>query len=142
MIPDGWETRHAPVADATHTATVTIHAPTTSGDLWRWDETLGRSVPAVGAVAVADVSARVQRLREEAVTIAGGQPVTIHRYLIALHRDTAGAAVGGTLHVDASSDPALTGETLHIVDVMLGSLRVERHILAIHHLTPVGEGQP
>ena len=30
----------------------------------------------------------------------------------------------------------LTGQTLHVVDELRGSLRFERHLLALDHLTP------
>lgn len=136
VIPAGWEERHAAVMVGTQTATVTIRDTPTDGETWVWDPVLKKSMPAVGAILHEEVTARLQRLREEIVTIAGGQEVTVHRYLIALPRDTAGVGVGCTIRVDTSTDPDLTGQTLHVVDEMRGSLRFERHLLAVDHLTP------
>ena len=136
IIPDGWEQRHAAALTGTHTATVKISAPPAGGELWTWDTTQGKSVPASGSVLHPSLTARVQRLREEAHTEAGGQGATTQRYLIALGRDVANVGVGCIVDVTASSDPDLTGQRLHVVDELRGSLRFERHLLAVDHLTP------
>ena len=135
LIPDGWELRHGTVLTGSHTATVTITAPP-EGEAWVWDEELGRSVPAVGEVLHDSIAARVQRLREEGTEPAGEQAATTQRHLIALNRDVYGVGVGCAVHIDASSDPDLTGQTLFVVDELRGSLRFERHLLALDHLTP------
>lgn len=135
LIPDGWEARHAAVLVGSQTATIAAYSPPVDGEEWVWDETLRRSVPARGAVLHPELTARVQRLREEVVAMAGGQEITVHRYLIALPRDTSGVGVGCQVDVTASTDLDLTGQSLYVVDEMRGSLRFERHLLALDHLT-------
>lgn len=136
VIPDGWEERHATVMNGTHTATVNIYGPPSGGELWVYDKTTRKSVPARGPLIHEQKPARVQRLREENTIPAGGQTATVQRHLIALGRDVSGVGVGCQVEVTASTDPGLTCQVLYVVDELRGSLRFERHLLALDHLTP------
>ena len=136
LIPDGWEARHAAVLTGSRTATVDIYSPPPDGELWVYDAALEQTVPARGPLLHRQQQARVQRLREEGTAPAGGQTATVQRHLVALDRDIDGVGVGCQIDVTASTDPDLTGQTLHVVDELRGSLRFERHLLALDHLTP------
>lgn len=129
VIPDGWEARHAPIAEDTATAEVAIWSGAVPQ--WRWDDAEQKQVRDLGDELWSGL-ARVQQRRNTAITEAGSQDVTTHAYLVTLPRDV---PLGQWVQVVESSDPELG--LLRVVDVLKGSLRWERDLLCTDNLGEV-----
>lgn len=117
VIPDGWADAHQTALAGTRTATVALRHARTTRD------------PA--APYAAGIPARIQAL------LAGGKTaevasdtVSVRGYLVTLPLDQTAAAVkaGDLIDVTTADDPQLTGMTLHVQDVVRGSLLFERDI--------------
>ncbi|GAB2762061.1 DUF6093 family protein [Nocardioides pakistanensis] len=125
VIPTGWATGHGTAADGSKTATVTLRQP---GTTTSWDEANQRTVSTPLAPYATDVPARIQALTNDARTVdAAEQQVTVAGYLVAVPL-ALDPAVGDLIQVTSSGDPTLDGRDLTVVDVVRGSLRLERDL--------------
>lgn len=122
VIPAGWAAGLAPVADGTRTAACSLRRP---GTAQAWSEELQQNVE-VPLPAYWTGTVRVQALATQArpVVVVGDREV-VAQYLV-----TAPAAVDpdelDLLALSDTGDPALDGATLTVLQVVRGSLLVER----------------
>lgn len=123
VIPDGWDERHAPVANGTHTVPVKARHPGTT-EAWDDDSEQVKHVP---HAAYWEGLARVQALGGQDTPTAGGDVVHLAGYLVAVPLEVAvdpGDLV--TVGPELPADPTLEGRTILINDVSRGALRFER----------------
>ena len=126
ILPAGWEEHHRDIPDETATATIRLHAGTEPE--WVYDPAAGIDVPNLGPI-IWEGLARVQQRAEVRTATAGVQQVTIHRYLVSIPREIPG---GKWIKVLESGDPEL--DLLRVTDVLKGSLRWERDLVATDNL--------
>lgn len=125
VIPSGWAAGHRGAAEGGMTATVALRQP---GTTTSWDEANQRTVSTPLAPYATAVPARIQALTNDAKAVdAAEQQITIADYLVAVPL-ALDPAVGDLIQVTASGDPTLDGRDLTVVDVVRGSLRLERDL--------------
>ena len=138
LIPCGWEERHAPILDGSRTAIVELWSgPADGTPEWVYDPTTKAEVRNHGTRLHADgtITARIQRLGTGTETEAGAQDVTIRTYLIALPRHISdGLTPHARVHVTEINDDHMQGRWLQVIDIQGGSLRFERHLIALDNL--------
>lgn len=138
LIPDGWERYHARAVAGSRTAEVELWTGPQSGEPeWLFDPVKKTETRNRGRRLYPDCTiwARIQRLVSEDGATAGEQAVTARRYLIALDREVSdGLNPNALVHVICSGDDYLDDRWLSVVDIQGGSLRFERHLVALDHL--------
>lgn len=136
VISDGWSVAHRPVAEATHNATMTLHAGTTGPAPFPPDPQWS---PDGDTLTPAPVRCRVQRLVSENTTLQGEQVNGTRRYQITAPVDVVPDLTitdhGPVLRLTGGDDPGLTGARLKVVDEQLGSYSWERVLIAVHNQT-------
>lgn len=132
LLPDGWEAHHTPVAAQQMTGTCHIW----SGPATRTtDPTTGEVVWGYGTrLTTGPVPVRLQQLVTDSDQPAGGQQVTTHRYRATLSRPTDSPSTQWILEVVTSSDASLTGLHLQVIDILRGTLRWQRDLIATDNL--------
>lgn len=127
VVPDGWAAAHAPVAEATHTASCRIVAPVAGAG--GWDPATGPTTDSAGATLYSG-PCRVQELTgSDHPTDVAGQPVADYPYLVAISSTAADIPPMARLTVDACpNDPRLVGKVLTVRVSRYASLRIERHL--------------
>lgn len=127
VIPPNWGRNHQPVLETTMLdATCELRPP---GSQQLWDPDLEEMV-AVPKSAYYAGGCRIQAMTNDArQAVAADDPETVTRYLITLPAGVDEAAIGHLLKVTASDDDALTGRSLTVADVILGSHRFERDLI-------------
>jgi hypothetical protein len=123
VIPDRWETHHAPVASGTQSGRCRISRP----GVGTFDPGTG-TVAAPASTIVYDGPFRAVALIADQATPVAGQQVTHRDYLWQLHRTADGVRVDDTVTVLDATDPALLTARLHVADVQVGSLRFARDL--------------
>lgn len=133
LIPPGWQARHSDALAGARTAAVELWSGPADGDQeWTFSPELGTEARNHGTL-LSSPTARIQRLLTEQEQASGEQDVTTRRYLVALPQ-SATVTLGNRIKVIDSGDPLLDGRYLSVVDVQGGSLRFERHLIAIDNL--------
>ncbi len=128
MIPADWEASHRVVANGTHRGRISLRILGTT-QAWDEDDQEMKTVP-IPAYAT-DVPARVLELNGEAKVIRTGEDTEIVvDFLVAVAADRGDVATGHLVTVTASTDALLTGSTLRIEHVGVGTERFERHLYA------------
>lgn len=134
VIPADWGTNHAGVAEGTMLALVAFSARATSA----WDDTVKRTVTTLVDPFAANIPARVQaelgrgaalKAQDDAVD----DLVRVDGYLIAVPRSFAGdeqLAIGTLISVTGGDDTLLAGRVLRVTDIVRGTNRFERNLLA------------
>lgn len=131
VIPAAWETDHAPVAQATMTATVNLRKPGASST--SFNVATQQTVPVPFAPYASGQPARFQAYRATAIDRArevAEDTVRVTGYLVALPLQL-NPDEGDQIDVTACSDADLVGRTLTVVDLVRGSLRFERDVFAM-----------
>ena len=138
LIPHGWQERHGQAVAGSRTAEVQLWTGPSAGEPeWVWDEAARSETRNRGERLLPDhlITARLQRLVTEDIQPAGEQDVTSRRYLVALDREISdGLNPDMLVHVIDAGDPYLDGRWLSVVDIQGGSLRFERHFVALDNL--------
>lgn len=130
VIHPRWEEHHRPVADGTHTATITFKRP--SGPPV-FDDTTGTTTQPTATVFSGPC--RIQELgRGDQITIAAGQRITDRRYQVSLSITASDLQLDDIGTVDTANDPSLPGRPLRVIDVQRGSLTFERNLICIDDL--------
>ncbi|WP_435744910.1 DUF6093 family protein [Nocardioides sp. SYSU DS0663] len=122
---DGWAEVHRPVVAATHTAPIGLRKP---GTTQAWSDAEEQMV-AVLLDPYWTGTARVQALATQArVVVTAGDTETVASYLVAVDA-AAVPAEGDLVDVSAGSgDPLLDGRTLRVLQVLVGTERMERDL--------------
>ena len=131
LLPDGFEQYGQHALSGSHTADVEIWSGPADGAP-EWVFAAGVETRNHGTL-VTTGQVRIQRLLSEGESTAGEQDVTSRRYLVALSWDASWVTTRTRIKVLAG-DPLLEGRYLSVVDVQGGSLRFERHLIAIDNL--------
>lgn len=130
VIPSGWEQHHRPIAEGTHTATITFKRP--SGAATFNAATGTKTQP---TITVYSGPCRIQEIgRGDQVAMAVGQRITVRRYMVSLTITAASLRLDDVGTVDTASDPSLPGRPLRITDVQRGSLTFERNLICVDDL--------
>lgn len=131
VIPPNWGASHAPVADGTRNAVVTLRRPSTMA----WDESAndgkGATVPTPGAAYASNVTARIQALitRSDNDAESAEETITAPPYLVTLGHEQP-CREGDEIEVTACvGDALLVDRFLRVDHVVLGTERVERDVL-------------
>lgn len=131
-IPSGWEDAHAPVVTANYQseATVGIRKP---GGTSAWDETAGRTVTQPFLPFADNVPARITPITASQVAIVEEQGWVLG-YQIAVPKDLAPTSgqldEGIEVIVRTCSDPMLVGVAMRVSEVVRGTHRFERVLIA------------
>jgi hypothetical protein len=72
--------------------------------------------------------------REQAVVEAGGELVTLRRYVVSLPIAEVDVAVDDRLTVTAADDAGLVGKVLRVINVAAGSYEGQRHLTCFDDL--------
>lgn len=125
VIPAGWAEGHSPVAAGTMTAACSLRHP---GTTQKWSDELEQNVEVPLAPYYAD-RCRVQALATQArpVVVAGDREM-VAQYLVTVELGVEEPAELDLVTVTGSGDPVLEGRTLTVVQVVRGSLLVERDL--------------
>lgn len=131
-IPDDWQETHAAVVTQNYqtTATVLLRKP---GGTTAWNEALGRTTTVPFQPFVANVPAKLTPLTANDVTVVD-ERAWVLGYRVSLPRDVAPSPTqldeGIEVVVQTCSDPMLVGVTMRVSEVVRGSLRFERDLIA------------
>lgn len=132
VVHPRFEERNRPAAAATMTAHMAFTRPGTGTGTF--DPATGKTTPPV-PVDVWSGPARVQPLPDRAQPVDfGGQLVTLHRYRVSLPYDAVELRVDDLGTVTDSTDPALAGRQLRVVDVAYSSLLLQRDCICEDNL--------
>lgn len=124
IIPAAWATDLRPVAEGTMTAAASIRHP---GTVQAWDEETEQMV-AVPLDPYYTGAVRVQSLATQArEVVVAADDETVASYLITVTA-AAAPAEGDLVKVSDSGDALLDGRSLRVVQVVTGSLLVERDL--------------
>lgn len=129
VIPSGWEARHRPVAEGTHTATITFRRPAAAPV---FDPATGTTTRPT--VTVYTGPCRIQELPREHVVTDPAQRITIRRYMVSVPIAATNLRVDDVGTVDTANDASLPGRPLRVTDVLRGSLTFERNLTCIDNL--------
>ncbi|MCZ4497894.1 MAG: hypothetical protein JWQ74_447 [Marmoricola sp.] len=128
VFPPSWDTDHAQVIGATHTATVAVGSRSTVAT-WS-DETNQMETAQVTPVYAGAASVSIVSLGGAAAEVdAADDLVAQRKYQVTLPREIAGILADHVVRVTTCSDADLLGKTLTIDGVELGSSRFARHLI-------------
>jgi len=127
VIPTGWAAQHAVVVERTMVdAEVSLRDPSAPVST-AWDESTQQTTR-VPAPPYWTGGARIQVLNQQGrQLVAAEDPETVASYLVVVPASVV-AGEGHLARVNASDDPALTGQHLQVVTVARGSHRWERDL--------------
>lgn len=151
VIPTGWSAHHQGVIPGSANARVVITDPTrsTPGGL---DPTTGTQLPPTPVYIAggpedanpdwrSGVPCRIQHQRDDRSVDHAAQTITVRQYLLQLPAGVPDVEVGHYLLVAAAvNDPHLAGESLTVYDVIHGSERFARDVVAVHNQAPPSQG--
>lgn len=126
VIPTDWDTSHRPVLDRTRRGRITLRKP--GGTPGGWDEATQQTTTVPHPPYAADQPCRVLALTAQ-TTDSAEDAVTVAGYRITLDAALE-PAVGHLGVLAATGDPLLDGRTVRVTEVVLGTERFERVILA------------
>lgn len=132
VIPADWQESHAPVAQGTMTATVSLRKP---GSTTVFDEATGQTEYTPLTPYATAQPARIQAYRATAIDRAkdvADETVRVTGYLVSVPWDNA-PDEGDIVDVTASKDGDLAGRSLVVIDVVRGSLRFTRDLFCTLH---------
>jgi hypothetical protein len=127
-IPADWETSFATVVANNFMleATVNLRLP---GGVAQWNEALGHTVLVPHVPFVSNVIARITPISASEVNIVE-ERAWVLGYRVMLPRSTASLDEGIIVDVVTCSDPLLVGSSLTVTDVVRGTHRLYRELVA------------
>jgi len=130
IIHPRYEQHHRHIPEGASTATCRIQRPSTEPGVF--DPNTGTTTPAAPTTLYDDLPCRVQEIRDEQRSLTGEQIVTTRRYMVIVSYDVTNVQVDDWVELITATDPTLLGgRKLFITDVMRGSVRFERDLIAV-----------